>query len=29
LDDDGNVLMVLDWQAIEALWEKAEIAEGI
>ena len=29
LDDDGNVLMVLDWQAIEALWEKAEIAEGL
>jgi len=28
-DDDGNVLMVLDCQAIEALWEIAETAEGI
>jgi hypothetical protein len=28
-DDDGNILMVLDSQAIEALWENAETAEGI
>jgi anti-sigma factor ChrR (cupin superfamily) len=29
LDDDGNVLVVLDCQSIEALWEKAEIAVGL
>ena len=27
IDDDGNIISVLDWQAVEALWESSEIAE--
>ncbi|MHC4782781.1 MAG: 2,4'-dihydroxyacetophenone dioxygenase family protein [Planctomycetota bacterium] len=29
LDDKGDTAMILDWQAVEDLWENAEIAEGI